>query len=200
VDEGREIVATAVSVDLRDSTKLAAGHLPYDTIFLVNRFIEAATGAILSNGGHVTSVAGDGIMSVFGLDGEARAGARSALIAIAEIGRAVDRVNAELAEELTEPLRFGVGAHAGPTIVGAIGLADRSSLQFLGDTGNVAARLEALTKECGAVAIVSVETLELAGRSNEWGAPERFELRGRGAILAVASRDLAAFGAAFHRV
>ncbi len=189
LDEGREITATAVFVDLRDSTGLAAGRLPYDAIFLVNRYIEAATSAILTNNGHVTSVAGDGIMSVFGLDGDAGAGARSALAAIADIGRAIGRVNAELAEDLSEPLRFGVGAHTGTTIVGALGLAERSSLQFLGDTGNVAARLEALTKQRGVVAIVSAATLESAERLHEFGPSERFEIRGRDEIFAVALAD-----------
>ena len=200
IDEAREVVATAVFVDLRDSTKLAAGRLPFDAIFLVNRFVTATTAAILSHGGHVTSVAGDGIMSVFGLDGDARGGARAALEAIADIVRAVARVNAELAEDLSEPLRFGVGAHSGATIVGALGLAERSSLQFLGDTGNVASRLEALTKQRGVAAMVSAETLELAGRSGEFGVPERFDVRGRGEIFAVAVSDPAALAGAMRRV
>jgi adenylate cyclase len=200
LEEGREIIATAVFVDLRDSTRLAAGRLPYDAIYFVNRYVEGATSVILTHGGHVTSVAGDGIMSVFGLDGNARDGARRALAAITDLGRAVARVNAELSEDLPEPLRFGVGAHTGTTIVGAIGPADRASLQFLGDTGNVAARLEALTKERGVVVIVSAETLEIAERTRDFGPPERFEVRGRGEILAIALADPASLALASRSV
>ena len=119
---------------------------------------------------------------------------------LGRIKAAAARVNAELAEDLSEPLRFGVGAHSGATIVGALGLAERSSLQFLGDTGNVASRLEALTKQRGVAAMVSAETLELAGRSGEFGVPERFDVRGRGEIFAVAVSDPAALAGAMRRV
>jgi adenylate cyclase len=57
--EGRELSVTALHVDLRDSTRLAAGRLPFDAIFVVDRYIQATTAAILACGGHVTSVAGD---------------------------------------------------------------------------------------------------------------------------------------------
>jgi adenylate cyclase len=186
LEEGREVVATAVFIDLRDSTRLAAGRLPFDAIFLVNRFIDATTSAILAHRGLVTSVAGDGVMSVFGVDGDARSGARRGLRAAAEAWRAIDRVSAELATEIASPLRFGVGVHTGPSIIGAMGSIERSSLQFLGDTGNVAARLEGLTKERGCVAIVSVATLEAAQWRLAESARETVEVRGRGEIEVVA--------------
>ena len=194
LEAGREILATALFVDLRDSTRLAAGRLPFDAIFVVNRYIEATTAAILAAGGHITSVAGDGIMSVFGLDGDARAGARGALAAAVAIGRAVEGVNADLASEIASPLRFGLGAHTGPSIVGAIGPLDRSSLQFLGDTGNVAARLEGLTKEKGCAAIVSLATWETAGWPEPGGRREQVVIRGRGEITVVSISDLNALG------
>jgi adenylate cyclase len=190
LEAGREIVATALFVDLRDSTRLAAGRLPFDAIFVVNRYIDATTAAIIAVGGHITSVAGDGVMSVFGLDGDARSGARAALAAATAIGRAVEGINAELASEIDSPLRFGLGAHTGPSIVGAMGPLDRSSLQFLGDTGNVAARLEGLTKEKGCAAIVSTATWETAGWPEAGGRRERVEIRGRGEIAVVSIPDL----------
>ncbi len=67
VEGGAEVMATALCVDLRDSTALAAGKLPYDSLFIVDRYVQCASGAITANGGYVTSVAGDGIMSVFGV-------------------------------------------------------------------------------------------------------------------------------------
>ncbi|HMK88743.1 MAG TPA: 2Fe-2S iron-sulfur cluster-binding protein, partial [Methylocystis sp.] len=79
LDQGREMFVTALFVDLRNSTQLAANRLPYDAIFVVDRYIRATTTAILAEGGHVTSVAGDGVMSLFRLDGDAASGARAAL-------------------------------------------------------------------------------------------------------------------------
>jgi adenylate cyclase len=160
--EGRELLVTALHIDLRDSTRLAAGRLPYDAVFVIDRYIQAATAAILGCGGHVTSVAGDGIMSVFGIDGDAASGARNALRAATAMWRSIDRVSGELETELGSPLRFGIGVHSGLSVVGAFGLPDQATIQFLGDTGNVAARLEGLTAEMKCTAIISAATLATA--------------------------------------
>jgi adenylate cyclase len=157
--EGREILVTALHVDLRDSTRLAAHRLPFDAIFIIDRYVQAVTAAIRGHDGHVTSVAGDGIMSAFGIDGDDLSAARNALLAAEAAWRAIDLVSADLAAEIGEPLRFGIGVHSGVSVVGAIGLADQAVVQFLGDTGNVAARLESLTKEMNCTAIISAATL-----------------------------------------
>jgi adenylate cyclase len=185
LDQGRELLITALYVDLRDSTRLAAGRLPFDAIFIVDRYIQATTGAILAQRGHVTSVAGDGIMSVFGVDGDGASGARRALSAAEAVWQAVDAVSADLTSEIASPLRFGIGVHTGPAVVGPIGLPDRTSLQFLGDTGNLAARLESLTKEMTCTMIVSAETLAAAERQpSDWRAAE-VDIRGRDATVPV---------------
>lgn len=163
LDEGRELPVTALFADLRDSTRLAAGRLPFDAIFIVDRYVQAVTAAIRAHRGHVTSVAGDGIMSVFGLDGDGGCGARDALMAAEAVWRAIDGVSADLAAEIGAPLQFGIGLHSGLSVVGALGLSDARSIQFLGDTGNVAARLEGLTKEMSCTAIVSAATLGASG-------------------------------------
>jgi len=191
LQEGREIVATALFVDLRDSTRLAAGRLPFDAIFIINRYIEAVTAAILAKNGHITSIAGDGVMSVFGLDGDAEKGARSALAAAFAIGRAIEEVNGDLVAEIDAPLQIGVGVHTGPSILGEVGPLDRSSLQFLGDTGNVAARLEGLTKEFGCAALVSAATWSAAGRSAPTSRTTVVDIRGRGELTVWLFEDLA---------
>jgi adenylate cyclase len=185
LDQGRELMVTALYVDLRDSTRLAAGRLPFDAIFVVDRYIQAATAAILANGGHVTSVAGDGIMSVFGTDGDAVSGARHALLAARALWEAIDRVSTDLATEIASPLAFGIGVHQGSSVVGPVGLPDRTSLQFLGDTGNMAARLESLTKQMNCTAIVSVETVTAARWPRaDWRRAD-VDIRGRDAAMPV---------------
>ena len=184
-DEGRELVVTALCVDLRDSTRLAAGRLPFDAVFIVDRYVQAATAAIKARGGHITSVAGDGIMSVFGVDGDAAGGAQRAIAAATEIWGAIEKVSEELAAEIGSPLRFGIGVHSGVSVVGAMGLPDQATIQFLGDTGNVAARLEGLTKEMNCIAIVSAATLDAAGvRRDAWQRAEA-DVRGRDQPLPV---------------
>ena len=65
---GRELQIAAMFVDLRESTRLATGRLPFDALFIFDRYIQVVTQAIRRNGGHATSIAGDGVMSVFGVD------------------------------------------------------------------------------------------------------------------------------------
>jgi adenylate cyclase len=203
-DEGRELLVTALYADLRDSTRLAADRLPYDALFIVDRYIQAATSAILAHGGHVTSVAGDGVMSVFGLGGDARLGARNALVAAHAMWSSVGQINEDLAPDIGPPLRFGLGVHSGWSVVGFVGPAERSSLQFLGDTGNVAARLEALTKEMNCVAIVSAATLDAAQWTNPGWRRAELDIRGRDhaadVFLVEQPEQLRAIGAPFGEV
>lgn len=182
LDQGREIFVTAMFIDLRDSTRLAADRLPYDAIFIIDAYVRATTTTILAEGGHVTSVAGDGVMSLFRLDGDQRAGARAALRAAGAAWRAIRRVSRELAHDLEAPLTFGIGLHSGISVVGAVGPSDQQSLQFLGDTGNIAARLEGLTKELGCVALVSAETCAAADLAPPF-ACVKAPIRGRDAEL-----------------
>ncbi len=154
IEGGKELEIAALFVDLRESTKLATGRLPYDALFLFDRYIQAVTAAVRQNSGHVTSIAGDGVMSVFGAEGHVANTARNACKAALQIWSALDSLNEELAGELGGPLRVGMGLHLGVAVVGMIGSAEHRSLQFLGDTGNVAAKLEEQTEplDCTLVA------------------------------------------------
>jgi adenylate cyclase len=160
IEGGRELTIAALFVDLRDSTRLAADRLPYDALFLADRYVQAVTQAIRDHAGEVTSIAGDGVMSVFGVDGDARKAAANAFKAAHQVWRALDQLNASLADELETPLRFGLGLHVGEAVVGWRHGVDSRSLQFLGDTGNVAAKLEAETKRHGCTLIASMAAIK----------------------------------------
>jgi len=158
---GRELQIAAMFVDLRESTRLATGRLPFDALFIFDRYIQVVTQAIRRNGGHATSIAGDGVMSVFGVDGTAALTARNALQAALEIWNGLEILSEELADELRAPLRIGIGIHVGMAIVGLVRNGESQSLQFLGDTGNVAAKLEAQSKELDCTLVVSLAALDL---------------------------------------
>jgi adenylate cyclase len=145
---------------------------------MVDRYVQATSSAILTNGGHIISVAGDGIMSVFGAHTNATAAAQQALVAAADIWRNIDRISTELAGDIKSPLRFGIGVHSGPAVLGALGPRDRPSLQFLGETGNIAARLQALTKEMNCAMIVSAVTVASAGLSHPPWRGAEVDIRG----------------------
>jgi adenylate cyclase len=162
VTGGRESHIGAMFVDMRGSTGLATGRLPFDALFLFDRYIHAVTRAIRQNSGLTTSIAGDGIMSVFGIDRPPPMAAREALQAAFDVWVAVDALNDELSSELATPLRIGIGIHVGMAIVGFVSADETQSLQFLGDTGNVAAKLEGASKSFESTLIVSAVALKLA--------------------------------------
>ena len=157
---GQEIDIAAMFVDLRGSTELAAGRLPFDALFILDRYIQVVTSGIRAQGGHVTSIAGDGIMSVFSIDRDNTT--RQALRAALAIWQGLDALNMELASELPRPLRIGIGLHVGPSVVGWISDGASQSLQFLGDTGNVAAKLEGHSKECECTLVISAAAVASA--------------------------------------
>ncbi|MEQ1955257.1 adenylate/guanylate cyclase domain-containing protein [Mesorhizobium yinganensis] len=155
----RETEVAALFVDLRQSTRLADDRLPYDTLFIVERYIKSVSAAVRECRGRVTNVAGDGIMSVFGVDGSAKGAARDAFRAALRIWDGIDALNRELGQELSEPLRVGIGLHVGVAVVGVEWTGAMEDMPFLGDTGNVAARLEAQTKRLDATLVASKEAV-----------------------------------------
>ncbi len=164
---GVERAVSVMFVDLRGFTALSEGRLPYDVVFILNRYLDGAGEAIRKAGGLVDKVMGDGIMALFGIDKDARQGARDALQAVLSLAQALERANADLAAQLDTPLRLGIGLHTGPAILGRIGLAGAAGaaaqLTALGDTVNVASRLEGASKDLGGFAVISNSTLEAAG-------------------------------------
>jgi adenylate cyclase len=88
------------------------------------------------------------------------------------------------------PLHVGIDVHTGPSILGEAGPLDRSSVQFLGDAGDVAARPESLTKDLGCVALISVATWQDSGRAADVDKLAFVEVRGRGEVADVAAADL----------
>jgi adenylate cyclase len=150
----------ALFVDLRNSTKLADGRLPYDVFYVIDRYVAAVCSAVETNGGHVTSVAGDGVMCFFGGDRDSRTAAKAAIFALRDLWRSLSALSIEIEASFDFPLRFGAGCHLGIAVVGA--LESRQTAQFLGEVGNIAARLEGLTKELACVVLLSREMIERA--------------------------------------
>lgn len=171
--------------DLRDFTRLSENRLPYDTVFVLNRYFRAMGEAIEAAGGRVDKFIGDGVMALFGIDTPVAEAARDGLAAARAMVSALDQVNEELGFELDAPLRMGLGLHLGPVILGQMGHGTSRALTAIGDTVNVASRLEALTKEVGCVLIASDRVLR-AGGVEPIGAERReIDLRGRDGRLGV---------------
>jgi adenylate cyclase len=184
-ETGAEREITIMFVDIRAFTKLSEDKLPFDIVFLLNQYFRSMGAAIEENGGRLDKFIGDGIMALFGIENGASAGARQALAATARMSEVLGELNATLASDLAEPLRIGVGVHIGAVIVGEMGYRETRSITAIGDAVNVASRLEPMTKEYKAEAIVSDEVLSKAGVSGTGLKRDTVQVRGRDAPLDV---------------
>jgi adenylate cyclase len=142
---------------------MAEHKLPYDVVFVLNRYFEAVGTAITGAGGVTNQFTGDGVMALFGIAGGPAAGARQALAAARAMVERVAALSAELAADLPAPLRIGIGVHAGPAVVGQMGWGPSFYLTAVGDTVHVAARLEQATKDYDAELVVSEDVARHAG-------------------------------------
>jgi adenylate cyclase len=183
--EGRERTIAVLFADLRGFTRLAERKLPYDVVFILNRYFEAVGGAITEAGGLVNQFTGDGVMALFGVESGPEEGSRQAVRAAAAMVARVQELSRVLADDLATPLRLGIGVHTGPAVVGRMGYATTTYLTAVGDTVHVAARLEALTKDYACELVLSAVTAERAGLDVADHARHELTVRNREAPLAV---------------
>ena len=176
---GEERYLVSMFVDMRGSTQLAEKRLPFDTVFIVNRFLGAVSQAVIECGGQPNQFVGDGQLALFGLATDPRTACRQALRAAAMIAANVEELNQFLKHDLREPIRFGIGIHGGEVIIGDIGYRDHMVFTALGDAVNVAARLQDMTKSLSCEAIVSEEVRVTAGLALDELPEQEVTIRGR---------------------
>ncbi|MGY4476834.1 adenylate/guanylate cyclase domain-containing protein [Bradyrhizobium sp. USDA 3364] len=182
---GQERYLVSMFVDMRGSTQLAEKRLPFDTVFIVNRFLGAVSQAVLEAGGRPNQFIGDGMLALFGLTTERHEACRQALRAAALIAANIDELNQFLSHDLREPIRFGIGIHGGEVIVGDIGYRDHMVFTALGDAVNVAARLQDMTKALACEAVISDEVRVTAGLADDALPAQEVAIRGRNEPMTV---------------
>jgi adenylate cyclase len=179
VNIGEERYIVSMFVDMRGSTKMAESRLPFDVVFLINRFLEAASQAVIDAGGQPNQFVGDGLLALFGLDTDPATACRQAMRAASMVASNVEYMNHEFATELQEPIQFGIGIHGGEVIIGDIGFRDHTVFTALGDPVNVAARLQDMTKALNRTVIVSEEVCRNAGIASDGLDRTEVSIRGR---------------------
>ena len=164
--EGSERLITILFADLRASTSLAEGKLPYDTLFTLNQFFYEMTQALTASNGHYSQFTGDGLMALYGLyAADPKSGPPDAVRGAQQMLERLDQLNYRLRSELREPLRMGIGIHFSEAIVGAMGPPRSQVITAIGDAVNTCARLESLTKDYGCTVVISRQAAEAAGMS-----------------------------------
>ena len=153
---GEEVEVTILFLDIRDFTAFAERLRPPEVVATLNRLFELIVPIIHRHHGHVDKYVGDGLLAVFGAPRRQPDHAQQGLAAAGEVAAAV-------AAEFEDELSIGVGLNSGPVVAGNLGGGGRLDFSVIGDTVNVAARVEAATRQTGDTILITEATRELLG-------------------------------------
>ncbi len=176
---GDERFLAVMFIDMRGSTSLAERSMPFDSVFLLGRFIAAATRATVEAGGRPVQFLGDGLLALFGLETDPATACRQSLAALAALEEKLAALDPLFGQETGEQLRYGVGLHCGRAIVGEIGFGSHVAFTALGETVNLAHRLQEHARDAGATAVISSEVFQIAGADAAHLREIAITLRGR---------------------
>jgi adenylate cyclase len=151
---GRFVEATAMFSDIRGFTSLAESQSPADTIELLNTYYTLMFEAITGQGGVVNQMVGDGLMAIFGAPLALPNHGEQAVLAALEMVEMIDLFNLDRVAAGAPAIQIGVGIATGQVIAGYTGTQHRATYTCVGDTVNLAARLEAHTKVAGEPVLV----------------------------------------------
>lgn len=170
--EGQEVEVTLMFLDVRGFTGFAESSPAKEVVTTLNRMFEIAVPVIREHGGHVDKFVGDGLLAVFGAPKPARDHAEQAMKAAIEL-------SARIRRELEGELEIGIGINSGTVVAGSIGGAGRLEFSVIGDAVNVAARIEAATRDTGDTILISEETKNLLDGTYELQPRADVELKGK---------------------
>lgn len=176
---GDERFLAVMFIDLRGSSSLAARHMPFDSVFLVGRFITAVTRAVVECGGRPVQFLGDGLLALFGLDCAPDRACAQALQAVQAVEVALAALAPLFEQETGQQLRYGIGLHCGRAIVGEIGFARHVAFTALGETVNLAHALQELARDLDVAAVISDEVFGVAGSNPSVYVSVEASVRGR---------------------
>ncbi|HWW76006.1 MAG TPA: adenylate/guanylate cyclase domain-containing protein, partial [Pyrinomonadaceae bacterium] len=133
---------TVLFADIRGFTRLSENAQPERIVQLLNNYFTAMSDIIFAHGGTLDKYLGDGLMALFGAPTATPDDACNAVSAAVQMQRKMEDINAQLRAERLSEIAIGIGLHTGVATVGYIGSERRSEYTAIGDTVNLAARLE----------------------------------------------------------
>jgi adenylate cyclase len=159
--DGEMTRATMLFSDLRDFTPFVESTHPKQVVSIMNQYFSEMAEAIKRNNGLILQYVGDEIEAVFGAPVPRDDHPDMAASAALEMKRRLVHLNERLKAQGVAPFRHGIGIHTGAVLAGIIGSKERSSYALVGDTVNLASRIQELTKEFACDIIMSQTTHDL---------------------------------------
>ena len=160
---GEQHALSVLFCDIRGFTSWSEDKGATEVITELNVLLTELSASVMSTGGTLDKFTGDGLMAFWGAPVPVEDHADRACRAALDMLQRLDAVNQRRTDEGQVPFRIGVAVHSGNAVVGNVGHERRLDYTAIGDTVNTTARLEASTKDLGAVLLVSRETIDLVG-------------------------------------
>ncbi|HZC75050.1 MAG TPA: adenylate/guanylate cyclase domain-containing protein, partial [Gaiellaceae bacterium] len=160
---GEYVEASALFCDIRSFTTISESREPAETIELLNDYYTLMMDAIGGEGGIVNQMIGDGLMAIFGAPVPRDDHRQAAVLAARQMVELIRLFNEEQAASGKVQIEIGVGVASGRVVAGYTGTHNRATYTCVGDTVNVAARLEAHTKELGRPILIDENTRQGIG-------------------------------------
>jgi adenylate cyclase len=158
---GEVLEVTILFTDIRSFTTISEKMDPQQLVGLLNEYFTEMVGIVMQEDGVVDKYIGDAIMAVFGAPVPKPNDAVNAVRAAVRMRKALEHLNTRLGARGIAPLQTGIGIHTGEVVAGNIGSERRMEYTVIGDSVNLASRLESSTKDLGVNVLVSEDTYEL---------------------------------------
>lgn len=175
---GEEKEVAILFADIRGFTTFAEKLPPYDVVHVLNRYFHQVGQAIHRNGGCIDNYMGDGLMALFGVE-DAEDAPLKAIRAGLDMLEAVERLRPYLENIYTRSFQIGIGVHYGEVVVGAIGHDETKRVTAIGDSVNLASRIESMNKEAGTEFLISEETYNQVKDQIRIGKTKRVTVKGK---------------------
>jgi adenylate cyclase len=186
---GEELRVTILFADIRNFTTIAERLTPHEVVEMLNTYFSSICEPILQYGGTVDKFIGDAVMAVFGAPAPHPDHARRALCTALSMSAKAQEFRDWMARRFPDKglpeFHIGIGLHTGQAVVGNIGSPQRLEYTSIGDTVNLASRLEGLTKELGWPVVASGATIAAAGTGVITGRRQEMQVKGHQALVEV---------------
>jgi adenylate cyclase len=177
IETGRREVTLLFS-DIRNFTTLSETRKPEEVIALLNRYFSLQVDVVFRHNGSLDKFIGDCIMGIWGAPLDDAHHARHAVACALDMADTLQEFKREVGAEHTD-FDVGIGLHSGPAVVGLMGSQKRLEYTAIGDTVNLASRIEGLTKDAKRRILVSRDTMEKCANAFDFDSAGSYKVKGR---------------------